>query len=75
MTAQQELSRALENGDLNDFKEVLKLQVNPCLSLLEPNSKGINIYEKALTTSKDLCGEFIKICFVSGCSPNYVRFL
>lgn len=72
MALQQELSIALENGNLNAFKEVLQLQVNPRLSLLEPKSKGINIYEQALTSSKQ---EFIKICFEYGCSPSYVRFL
>lgn len=75
MALQQELSRALENGNLNAFKETLQLQVDPRLSLLEPNSKGINIYEQALTSSKDRCGEFIQICFEYGCSPSYVRFL
>lgn len=72
MALQQELSIALENGNFNAFKEALQLQVNPRLSLLEPNSKEINIYEQALTSSKQ---EFIKICFEYGCSPSYVRFL
>ncbi|XP_034108840.1 transient receptor potential cation channel protein painless-like [Drosophila albomicans] len=67
MDLQLELSRALQNRDLNTFKGALNLHANPN----QPDGSNITIFEKALATAG--CGEYIKLCLQYGCSGNYIN--
>ncbi|XP_037812201.1 transient receptor potential cation channel protein painless [Lucilia sericata] len=64
---QTQLSRALANRDIRDFRVALDMGAEPSI----PDDKHICVFEKALQTHG--CAEFVEECLKRDCNVNYIN--
>ncbi|KAM7345804.1 transient receptor potential cation channel family member painless isoform 1-T2 [Cochliomyia hominivorax] len=64
---QTQLSRALENRDIRDFRVALDMGAEPTVT----DDKHICVFEKALQTHG--CAEFVEECLKRDCNVNHIN--